>query len=163
MGLMQKIQNLIKTARLLSVDDSTDIQQARVSYLGKEQRVASIKPYGIVSNPPVNSFGILFAQQGRESNQMGIFDDPRNRPLKDLATGEVGICNYMTGDYAVFRTGGVLEIRATTVNITADNINIIGDVAITGNFTVNGKNVSDTHTHPILSGSSAPGPTGGVS
>jgi len=42
------------------------------------------------------------------------------------------------------------------------NLNRTGDTTTVGGVTNNGKNISSTHTHPIISGSSAPGPTGAV-
>lgn len=47
-----------------------------------------------------------------------------------------------------------------TVEMSSSSISIVGNVAITGNFTVNGKDVSDTHKHSgVVPGG---GNTGGV-
>ena len=53
-----------------------------------------------------------------------------------------------------------------TTNITCPSVNLTGNLNVTGNITVtsgdivsDGKNL-ETHVHPILGGSSAPGPTG---
>lgn len=61
---------------------------------------------------------------------------------------------------------GNLTAVAASATVTAPIINLVGNVTITGNlavigtFTNNGVNVGSTHTHPINSGSSSPGPTG---
>lgn len=56
-------------------------------------------------------------------------------------------------------TSNVL-IDNSGVTVTAANITITGNVAITGTFSVNGKNVGDTHTHSGVT--SGPSNTGGV-
>ncbi len=54
----------------------------------------------------------------------------------------------------------------TPIATFTTNVQIDGDLTVTGSsslsstVTSNGVNISDTHTHPINSGSSAPGPTG---
>jgi hypothetical protein len=45
------------------------------------------------------------------------------------------------------------------VTLTATNINLNGNVTIPTSLTLGGKEINN-HTHPITSGSSAPGPTG---
>lgn len=178
--IFQKLLNLIKIGKVVSVDDSSDLRQGIISFLGKQQKVCIFTPYGIMHNPPKNSLSTLFCVQGQESNMFSFSDDPKNRPLKNLKEGEFAIGNYKTGDYIyfdeegnlkgivskdlIFDFGGGINLTFGDVNITAENINITAnDVALTLNsFTINGKDVSELHTHPILDGSSAPGPTGGV-
>lgn len=54
----------------------------------------------------------------------------------------------------------IISNGSATVTMDSSNVSIIGNVSITGTFTVNGKNVGDTHTHSgVTTGS---GTTGGV-
>ncbi len=77
------------------------------------------------------------------------------------------------GDVAVVADGnisadcaGALSATASSATVTAPVIALNGSVTITGSLAVigaltnNGSNIGSTHTHPINSGSSAPGPTG---
>jgi phage gp45-like len=100
------IKNLFKIAKLLSVDDSGDYQFMTVTTLGKTQKVLSFKPYGLMSNPPADSIVSLLSQQGQESNGIGTADDPKNRPIKNMATGQVGLGNYITASYITFDENG---------------------------------------------------------
>lgn len=105
---------MIKLGKLLSVDDSGDYTFCNVSVLGKEQKALLFNPYGVMSNPPKPSMGILFSQQGQESNQVAMFDDPKNRPLKDLEDGEFAIGNYITGAYLFFNANGDCVVKIPT-------------------------------------------------
>jgi hypothetical protein len=54
--------------------------------------------------------------------------------------------------------GGNINLHASVVNITG-NVNINGNTALTGGFTVNGKNVSDSHGHSgVQTGGGQTGP-----
>jgi len=143
---------MIKLGKLLSVDDSGDYTFCSVSVLGKEQKALLFNPYGIMSNPPKPSMGVLFSQQGQESNQIAMFDDPKNRPLKNLADGEVAIGNYITGDYAYFDENGDLFASVTrdctiaaarNITMTAVNVEVTSTT-----ITHNGTNIGDDHVHP---------------
>ena len=52
----------------------------------------------------------------------------------------------------------VVGINSTAMTITSD-LTITGDITTSGGITNDGRDISSTHVHPILSGSSAPGPT----
>lgn len=136
------IKNAFKIARLLSCDDSADLRFASVSFLGKTQKVMLFTPYGLMSKPPADSLALIWSQQAQESNGIGMADDPRNRTLKNLASGEVALGNYTTGHYIYFDENGLCTILADNINIvaasditmTAENITLTAssDVSITG-------------------------------
>jgi phage gp45-like len=133
------IKNLFKIAKLLSVDDSGDYQFMTVKTLGKTQKVMSFKPYGLMSNPPVDSIVSLLSQQGQESNGIGTADDPKNRPIKNMKTGEVAVGNYITGDYLYFDADGSFHLLTVAGNsdITTNKLAIVApDVSTTGNLSV---------------------------
>jgi len=143
---------MIKVARLISVDDTGNLRFCMVSALGRpDQKAQLITPYGIMSNPPTDSMAVVLAQQGQESNLLAMADDPNNRTLRDLKTGEIAIGNYITGDYIFFDENGTLNIKVSTdvianidgdAQITATNVNIISDT-----LKHNGVNIGDDHTH----------------
>lgn len=133
--LITLIKNAFKIAKLLTVDDSQDLRFATVSMFGKDQRVMLFTPYGLLHNPPASSMALIWSQNGQESNGIGMADDPRNRPLKGLAEGEVALSNYITGNYIYFDEAGLCTISVEDLNIVAANdISISGEnITITAN------------------------------
>lgn len=119
--LITMIKNAFKIARLLSVDDSADLRFGSVSMLGKTQKVMIFSPYGLMHNPPSDSLALVWSQQGQESNGIGIADDPKNRTLKDLKSGEVAIGNYLTGAYIYFDENGKCTIAADDMDVLIQN------------------------------------------
>lgn len=159
---------------MLSSDDSGNYRTGTFFYQGQTGSQGMIfTPYGLIHNPPDNSMAILFSQNGQDSNSIAIVDDPINR-IKNLAKGEVGIANYGTGTNVICKANGDVDVTGTNdVNITlpaANSVNITIDtmtavIDASGITITNGDVVADgislkTHTHPIVGGSSAPGPTG---
>jgi phage gp45-like len=162
MNPIRLIKNLFKIAKVLSVDDSGDYQFMTITTLGKTQKVLSFKPYGLMSSPPVDSIVGVWSQQGQESNGIGLADDPKNRPIKNMKTGEVALGNYITGNFVYFDEDG-----STQVVVAKDLIEtIVGDVlavitgaistTVTGNieidaagFALNGFSNSLTMLEPL--------------
>lgn len=152
--LINKIKNIVKIARIVSVDDSKDVRFGVVKYLGKEQSCAIFTPYGLMSNPPENSMGPVFQIDGEESKLMGMFDRTDNRPVKDLVSGEVVVGNYETGEYVRFKDGNIVEIQTSLLNIgnAAKSAAIADELKILYN-TLKGKlDLFDAHTHGALTG-----------
>jgi phage gp45-like len=119
------IKNLFKIAKLLSVDDSGDYQFMTVKTLGKTQKVMSFKPYGLMSNPPVNSIVSLLSQQGQESNGIGTADDPKNRIFSNMETGEVALGNYFTGAAVYFSSDGKMASASPDANTMFSAVGIV--------------------------------------
>jgi len=164
MNIPNMIKNLFKIAKFLSSNDDGAIRLGTVSMLGKDQQALIFTPYGLMHNPPPNSMGLVWSQQGQESNAVCIVDDPNNRTLKNLAPGEVAIGNYTTGNYIYFDNNGLCTIVADdldvtvagTINATATSVNVSAqDVTVTASdvtidsstMTHNGVNVGSTHVH----------------
>lgn len=162
-NLIQKIKAIFKIARLVSVDDSGNLQQGVFSYMGSNPKGQIFVPYGILMNPPVGSQMAVFSQNGNESNAIGLASDPNKRTLKDLEPGEFGISNYLTGSYVLMKANGDIEIsseadvkitKAVNIDVTASGIATITvpEINITGDVTINGILVNngitfDTHIH----------------
>lgn len=125
----------LKTGSLESVDDSGGTRRGAASWLGRSgQPIQLASIYGLISNPPAGSQVLLLPQNGQESASIGLADHPNIRPVRDTATGEVGLANYLTGSYVMFRENGDIEVFTKAGNLIA---NITGDVtvAVTGNVT----------------------------
>jgi len=183
-SLFKRLKSLIKSARVVSSDDTGDYPVIEVTYFGFiRTRILLMSSYGIWGLVPEGSLATVFNVNAAESNQAAVANDYPGRPVKDKAAGEVVVGNSLTKAHILFRADGGMDIRAFgSVDLIADGpvtvtapaiiingpLTITGDVDITGDLDVtgtdfkhNGTNVGDTHVHPITSGSSAPGPTGG--
>lgn len=137
-SLYNKIKNLFKVVKILSTDDSGDFQYGQVSYLGKDHKVLIFYPYGLVGKPPANSMGILWSQQGQESNGIGIAGDPKTRPLKDLKDGESALVNHVTGDYVYLKENGDLHATVSGDLIADVGGNSVANVGGNAEITAGG-------------------------
>lgn len=154
-SLKNKIKNLVKIARLVSVNDITDVKTGSVRFLSKRQRITIHNPYGITSNPPTNSLGMTFQINGRESTLMGVFDKPDERPVRSLVEYEVLIGNYKTKSHIIFKDDGSIVVQSNgnleadvsgnitivssgPVNVTAPSIVANGNTSVNGNLDVSG-------------------------
>ena len=187
--ILKKLKSMIKSARVVSSDDTGDYPVIEVTYFGVfRTRILLISSYGIWGRAPDGSLATVFNINAVESNQGAIANDYVGRPVKNKAVGEIVVGNSVTAAHILFCEDGGINIRAFgsvdltadgDVTVTAPNVNITatgeinmtapvinlsatGDLNVTGtNMTHNGINVGDSHVHPIAGGSSAPGPTGG--
>ena len=140
--LVQRIKSAFKAARVSAVDDTIDLRGGTLGYQGLAQEGTLWTPYGLCHNPPVGSLAIVWAQNGQDSNAIGIADAPAIRTLRNLKSGEVGLANYLTGSYALFKENGDLDVTAVNanVNIVANNVNITLTGAAT--FTIGGTTIT---------------------
>jgi len=153
----------VKLAQILSSDDSNSgAPLLMLQTHGGESLGVMVQPYGVTSLPPNNTFAVVLPINGEESNKMAIAVDLAGRQ-KDLHAGDVVVENTVTGAFIYLDFNGDITIAAPgrNVNIAAATVNITANVNITGGFTVNGKNVSNTHTHGGVTPGA--GTTGGVS
>ena len=131
----------LKYGFLDSADDSNGLRSGTATWLGREgQPIQLASLYGLIHNPPAGSQVLLLPQSGQESNCIGLADHPSIRPIKDLVTGEVGLCNYLTGSYVIFRDSGNIEVFTTAGDLIATiagNVTLAVDGDITGTATGN--------------------------
>lgn len=135
-------------------DDSGNVSNTQVTYLGRTAQVEVIYPYGTAGKAPKDSSSIMLNIQAQEENRVIIEYRPTDR-FKNLKPGEYVVGNQLTGAFVKFSENGDIEIDAgsANVNLTAANLNITGDVAVvgstafTGTVTANGKSIDDTHGH----------------
>lgn len=124
----------LKAGTLDSTTDSGGTRRGTASWLGREeQEIQLASLYGLISNPPAGSQVFLLPQNGQESACIGLADHPNLRPVRDTASGEVGLANYLTGSYVMFRQNGDIEVFTQAGKLL---VNIHGDVTatITGNI-----------------------------
>lgn len=118
----------LKAGTLDSVTDSGGTRRGTASWLGREeQEIQLASLYGLISNPPAGSQVFLLPQNGQESACIGLADHPNLRTIRDTASGEVGLENYLTGSYMMFRQDGKIEIFTQAGDL---------DISITGNATI---------------------------
>lgn len=89
--------------------------------------------------------------------------------LVGLRNLQNNITDYLTDGTELKYSGSTIKLQdnkvtitngSATVQMSSGVISIVGNVSVTGNFTVNGKNVGDTHIHSgVVPGG---GNTGGV-
>lgn len=140
----------LKVGTLESVTDSGGTRRGAASWLGREgQPIQLASLYGLISNPPVGSQVLLLPQNGQESACIGLADHPNLRPVRNTASGEVGMANYLTGSYVMFRKNGDIEVFTKAGNLIANitgnaAITVSGNVtaAITGNLTATAAQIS---------------------
>lgn len=150
--MLNKLKNLISLAYLTrSGAGGGQFPIFQIGYLGKVADCAGLFPFGLHSIPSVGSLAVVFNINGNAESKAAIIIS-NTRP--DLKAGEVALYHPDTGATVKMNSDG-------TVTISADSIKLDGDVSITGDLVVKGKDFL-THTHGISSGSSSPGPTGGV-
>lgn len=169
--LCLKVKTLIQTTFLLTykdvcVDDTgTDTEPARTGFFyinGRAQKGFLFSPYGLCSNPPVGSSGLVFNTNAGSNHPVGMVDFPSKR-FKNLAEGEVVVGNYSTGSYIKFLANGDIKLY-TSGNIFLEG-SVYGattDSPITApkGILVGAKTINDVHTHSgVQTGLS---PTGGV-
>ena len=162
----------VKLAQILSSDDSNSgAPLLMLQTHGGESLGVMVQPYGLTSLPPNDTFAVVLPINGEESNKMAIAVDLAGRQ-KNLKPGDAVLENTVTGAFIYLDFNGDINIVAPSrkVNVVADEFNMTVDkfnvVANEINFTapsfkVNGKNLSDTHTHGGVTPGA--GTTGGVS
>lgn len=145
--------NKIKQAVIKAlIGDSTNYPKAGASYKGKDTDVIRQSVYGVCSQPPVGSLGILFQVCNSNGTQYGIFDYVTGR-FKNLEAGEVQLGNYLTQASIKFDKDGNVTVNVPAGNLTA---NVSGNLsaAIDGNttLTTTDLNITATGTSTINGG-----------
>lgn len=139
----RKIYNNITLKRCIvqSIDDKSDFPTMQIKYLKEVIKIVQkLGIYGVCSNPPKGSNGILFPILGSDSNIACLADDIANR-FKDLKEGEVVIGNYLTKAFIKFKQDGGIEIHAKYIKHVADE----GDISMespNGNITNTAKSTN---------------------
>lgn len=138
-----RIQMMITKGTLESVNDIDEIQLVKVSSLEGEvqENVERVQPYGLSTNPPVDSETMIACIGGNKDHPVAIVVDNGATRKKELEPGEVALYDHL-GTFIYLTKDGDIHIKpnsenfrlegnqATTGTIDADgNITSKGDVA----------------------------------
>lgn len=153
---VNRITNLIKRCVLTkTTKDNTQYQIVQCQYLGHIADIESASLYGLSSNPPLDSTGIMFNLQANEENRAAFFNLPQKR-FKDLKPWEVQVGNYLTRSSVKFSEDKSITINSLgeIIVTSADNLTITttGDIEITasGNLNIKGNNVTTVEAATTL-------------
>jgi hypothetical protein len=124
--ICQKIKGLLQPAFLLEYnktgnDDTGASRRGFFFIKGRAQHGYIFSPYGLCTNPPLGSSGVVFNMNAGDSHPVGMVDYAAKR-FKDLKSGEVVVGNYETGSYIKFLENGDIKLY------TAGNILLDGSV-----------------------------------
>lgn len=132
--------------------------QARVLDEEPLPNIARVEPYGFSYRPKPGCETYLFFPGGDRSYGIALVIGDKRYQM-ELEEGECGIHDD-EGNWVHIKRGGIIEAKAATkvmastplVETTGDlhvggQLRVAGGAAITGPFTVNDKNCSETHTH----------------
>ena len=136
-----KVLSTIKQAVItLVTSDSSQYPRGQAKYNDKVTNYTRLSPYGLVSNPPKGSWVLLLSSMAQSAVKFGIASDMLGR-IKGLKEGECGLYNTKTTSYVLLKANG-------DVDVSADVINLNGDVVITGSSVKhNGKEIGESHGH----------------
>lgn len=101
--------------------DDTKYPTLKVKYKGKTSDCLPFTPFGLYTNPPKGSGGLVFTPSGIESNLWGIFQDFESR-FKDLKEGEAIIGSPIYLNTIEFKEDGSVNILTEegTLNLSSD-------------------------------------------
>lgn len=149
--LKRKILLAVGIGILRIIDDTKKIQKCQISLMDNEthSNVDRYQEYGFSSVPLPGAQAVAVSIAGSRDNSIIIAtEDGRHRPL-NLNAGEVTIYNHL-GDKIVIK-------QNRTIEITAPNVIINGNLQVTGNIldnsgtntrTVSGmRTIFNTHQH----------------
>jgi hypothetical protein len=137
--------NMIKRATVsLPGDDSGNVANTQVTYLGRTAQVEVIYPYGTAGKAPKDSSSVMLNIQAQEENRVIIEYRPVDR-FKNLKPGEYVVGNQLTGSNVLFREDGVAVFTGPV--IFEDTVTFNNAVIFKSTVTSNGKDISSTHGH----------------
>ncbi len=124
--------------------DGANYPSAGVSYKGKDTDAVRQSVYGVCSNPPTGSNGLLFQVDGSNGIKYAILDFMTGR-FKNLESGEVQIGNYVTRASIKFDKDGDVTIDVPSGNLIANvSGDMTADVDGTTDITTDRLNISAT-------------------
>jgi phage baseplate assembly protein V len=162
----RRINNTVRLGKLTLASNEIGIVQTLQIQLNAWElmdNVHSLQAFGLASALPIGTDTVILNLSGDKSNAVVIATGHNQfRPL-NMAPGETQIYDNAGQRVYLSQTGGVLAINitagqkviitaATSVDITAPNINITGNLHVTGTIQATGDISSgtvtlDTHRH----------------
>lgn len=137
MNIKNKFLQIIKQVVSTLVDSDNSLYPVnQVSYNKKTSKVNRLSVYGLSYNPALDTWGLSFSSQGKESTKYVLFND-LDKKIRGLAAGEVALYNPESKCYIKMKNDGGIEFNAA-----GSAINFVSD-----SLTHNGVNVGDSHKH----------------
>lgn len=152
--LRHRVNNMVRLGKVLLVKDGKT-QSVQVLTANNEvvENVKFLETYGITSKPISGSETVIFNIQGNATNNVVLNIGNRELRFKSLKDGEV--CMYdNSGNIIHLKNGGNMElnspnsilvkskdakveaekvnVKATTAEVDATNINLLGDINLGG-------------------------------
>ncbi len=156
--LGNRVMMMFARGVLRAVTDSTSRQTLQIELLKGELRdgVERMQDYGFTSHPTGGDVAVAFLGGNREQGIILSVDDRRYKI--ELQPGEVAMYDDLGNKVELLRdmvkvtAVQHLEAEAPTTKLISavtiqGSLTVNGNVATTGTFTNNGKNIGSTHTH----------------
>ena len=129
--IYNKIRQILLIFDLNSVDDSKSPQEITVVSLDNEPDIIEhFQPFGLSANPSRDSIGLFLSVGGNRSHGVAICIDG----------GDVRVKNLMEGETAVYNS------HNKKIVLKQDQIEVEGDLIVTGDVVANGKSL-ESHNH----------------
>lgn len=152
--MLGSFRNLIKLCRFSKNEsDNGNAPLQQVEYLGKAVDAIVVMPYGSHANIPEDFMAVLLQLSTQEQNRVVLPLSLVERP-HPIESGEVVYYHPITGSKIHFKNNGDIDITTeanvnvncdnanvtclTKATVTAPNIDLTGDVNITGTLDVSG-------------------------
>ena len=135
--LHRRMMLAVGRAVLRAVDDSGDLQRLQLTLLSEETRgeVERLQGYGFTAVPIAGAEVIVVSVGGNRDNPVAIaLDDRRFRP-SGLEPGEVCLFSRRADQRVILKADGTVLIQAPKLRIEAPEVEIAGDVTVTGDVT----------------------------
>lgn len=141
--MISKLINYIKRGLTSNTtSDECDIPSQQIKYLNKSVTAERLSPYGLSSNPEVNTPVIIFNIIGSEENQTALAYSADSR-IRNLSSGDVVLHSPKSGAFVKVSANGEIIIQSVTkMSISAPELNITSpEITVDcDNFTVNASN-----------------------
>lgn len=171
--MWQRVRNILRTATLTAIDDSGPVQTAQIasSYLETFPPRPVIQQFGLASNPPANSDGLLFSPSGDPANGVVLgHNSQAHRPTGQPAGGTTlydafGNSVVLTQGTVTAKTSAGMSVTLSAsgiaINPAGQPVTIDGDLHVSG-AVIAGYGGADqvgvqTHLHPSNGAPPTPG------
>lgn len=159
--MIRQVWNRLQLLFAQGVCNLTGADKVQVRVLDSEplNNIDRVEPYGFSYRPKKGSRAYLFFPAGDRSYGVALVIGDKRYQM-DLQEGEVALHDD-EGNHVHLKRGGIVEVKAAA-RVIADTpvfettgdarivgkLHALGGLEITGTATANGKNISDSHTHP---------------
>jgi phage baseplate assembly protein V len=140
-----QIRLMVGRAVLTAIKDGGGIQVAQLKGLADEafDGVPRVQEFGFSSNPPDGTDAIMVAVGGSRESLVVIATDHKSFRIKNLASGESVVYTDDGTKIHLKKAGQIEIVTATKVTITAPDVEMSGNLKVTGTTHLVGKVTAD--------------------